>query len=125
MAIQLAFQLREDLDNRRGGTGAGGDQRATTGPGPAQVLVGRVDNGLGVGQAVDGGQRTVFDTEFLVDHLHHRRQAVGGAGSRGDDAVIGRIENVFVHAHDNILRARLFHRGGDHHPLDTLVQVAL
>src|SRR5690554_4556969 len=125
VAIQLAFQFRENLDNRGSGTGAGGNQRTATGPGPAQVLVGRIDDGLGVGQAVDRGQGTVFDAQFLVDDLHYRRQAVGGAGGRRNDAVIGRLEDVFVHAHDNILGARLFHRGGHHHPLHTLIQVAL
>src|SRR5690606_27769340 len=106
VAIQPAFQLREDFDNRGGGTGTGGNQRTATGPGPAQILVGRIDDGLGVGQAVDGGQGTVFDAQFLVDYFDHRRQEVGGAGGCRDDSVIGRVEDVFVHAQHDVLRAR-------------------
>ncbi|MNG09652.1 hypothetical protein D3C84_930780 [compost metagenome] len=64
------------------------------------------------------------DAQVLVDHLDHRRQAVGGAGGSGDDAVQGRVEQVLVDAHDDIQRAGFLDRGADHHALDPLFQVA-
>ena len=38
---------------------------------------------------MDGGHQTLDDTEFVVDNLGKRGQAVGCAGSVGDDGVLG------------------------------------
>ncbi|MCY1540350.1 hypothetical protein D9M68_759840 [compost metagenome] len=65
------------------------------------------------------------DAQFLVDHLDHRCQAVGGAGRGGDDAVLGRIEQVLVDAHDHVQRLLFLHRRTDHDPLHALVEVGL
>jgi hypothetical protein len=46
---------------------------------PPQVLVRRVGHDVGVGRVVDGGDLAVADADRLVHHLHHRREAVGGA----------------------------------------------
>ncbi|MCY1267403.1 hypothetical protein D9M70_158370 [compost metagenome] len=74
---------------------------------------------------MDGGDRAVADAELLVDHLDHGCQAVGGAGRGGDDAVLGRVEQVLVDAHDDIQRAPLLHRGAHHHSFHALVEVGL
>src|SRR5690606_24433236 len=87
VAVEAAFQFREDFRNGGGGAGGGGDEAHAAGPRPAQVLVGCVEDGLGVGEIVDGGHRAVADTQVFMDHLDHRRQAVGGAGGGGDNAV--------------------------------------
>src|SRR5664279_3691163 len=45
----------------------------------APVVVREVEHVLVVGVTVDRGHRSLFDAERVVQHLHHRRQAVGGA----------------------------------------------
>ncbi|MCY1488680.1 hypothetical protein D9M68_223780 [compost metagenome] len=65
------------------------------------------------------------NAEVLVNHLDHRRQAVGGAGRGGDDAVLCRIEQVLVHPHDDVQRALLLHRCAHHHPLHAFIQIGL
>ena len=39
--------------------------------------------------------RTVANTEVFVDHLDHRRQAIGGA-SRRHDPVHGRVKQLLI-----------------------------
>ncbi len=64
-------------------------------------LCGKSRTCLIVGIAVDGGHRAFLDAELFVQHLHHRRQTIGGAGSVRDDVVLGGIVRTFVHAeHD-------------------------
>ncbi len=58
----------------------------------------KIENRLIVGVAVDRGHRSLENAEFAVQHLGHRRQAVGGAGRVGDDVVLCRIVHVVVHA---------------------------
>ena len=48
-----------------------------------------VDGLLGGGGGVDGGHQTLDDTEIIMDNLGERGQAVGCAGSVGDDSVLG------------------------------------
>ena len=118
VAVQLALQLRHHQADGLGGAGGGGDHVERGGAGAAQVLVREVEHVLVVGVAVDRGHRSLLDAELVVQHLHHRRQAVGGAGGVGNDVVLGRIVHVVVHAqHDGdvfVLRRRgdddLFHR---------------
>src|SRR5690606_23975781 len=112
VAVQLAPELGEDVGDGGGGAGGGGDQALAAGPGAAQILVGRVEDCLGVGDGVDGGHGAVDDAEGLVDHLHHRRQAVGGAGGGGDDGVPGRIVEMVVDPHHHVEHPVLLHRRG-------------
>ncbi len=121
MAVQLAAQLREDFGDRRGRASGRGNQAHARGPSAAQVLVRLIENALGIGQVMDGGDRTVADAELLMDHLDHRRQAVGGAGCRGDDAMLRRIEQTIVNAHDYVQCTRLLHRRADHDAFDALL----
>ncbi|MNV60622.1 hypothetical protein D3C71_1530920 [compost metagenome] len=125
MAVQLAAQLGEDLGNRSGRTRGSRDQTHARGTSTTQVLVRLVENALGVGQVVDGGDRAVADAQVLVNYLDHRGQAIGGAGSGGDDTVLRRVEQVLVDAHHHVQRAFLLHRSADHHAFDALVQVGL
>ena len=123
MTVQLAGQLREDLGDGLGGAGGGGDQGLTAGPGPAQVLVALVDDGLGVGDVVDGGHAAVDDTDALMHHLDHRGQAVGGAGGRGDQMVDGGVIAVIVDPVDDV--ERTLGRGGDDDLLHPLIEIGL
>ncbi len=57
-------------------------------PGPPRVLVGRVEQALVVGVGVNGRHVARFDPEVVLDHLHHRDDAVGRARGVGDDVVL-------------------------------------
>ena len=37
----------------------------------------------------DGGHKTLFDAEVVIDHLSERRKTVGRAGCVGDNSVFG------------------------------------
>ena len=68
--------------------------------------VGHVDEGLGSGDVVDGGDASVLDAEVFLDDLHDGGEAVGGAGCVGDDLVLGR-EELMVASEDDIEHAGL------------------
>ena len=55
------------------------------------------------------------DADRLMQDLHHRREAVRGAGSGGDDPVPRGIVAVIIDAVDDIGGLRVLHRGGDDH----------
>jgi len=55
---------------------------------------------LVVGVGVDGGHQSGFDADGLIEHLGHRRQAVGGARGIRDD-VITVLEDIVVDAIDH------------------------
>ena len=61
----------------------------------------QVKDHLVVGVGVDGGHHAVLDTKSFVYDFGHRRQAVGSAGSIGNDVVLGCIVFTFIDAHDN------------------------
>ena len=65
------------------------------------------------------------DADRLVHDLHHRREAVGGAGRRGDDGVAGRVVESVVHADDDVEDAVELHRCRHDHPLRAAVDMAL
>ena len=90
---------QHEADGRRGAR-LGGDhghrRRART----AQVGVVDVREHLVVGVGVDGGHQAAHDADVLVQHLGHRREAVGGAGGVRDDGVRG-PQHVVVDAVDH------------------------
>ncbi len=93
--------------------------------GTTQVLVGGVDDHLGVGDVVDRRDRTALDTDLFVEHLHDRREAVGRARRSRDDVIRGRVVEVVVAAHHDVQHARGLDRGGDDHLSDATVEVRL
>ena len=125
VAVQLALQL--GVDQRDGGGAAGGRRRQAQhrAARAAQVLVRRVDHQVGVGRVVDGGDLAVADADGLVHHLHHRRQAVGGARRGGDDAVPRRVVEVVVDADHDVQHVAHLHRCGHDHALGAAVEMAL
>ena len=51
---------------------------------------------------MDGGHQALLNADaFLEDDMDQRSEAVGGAGSVGNDRVLGRVILVLVDAHDN------------------------
>ena len=67
----------------------------------------------------------MLDAERFMDHLHHRRQTIGGAGRSGDDPVHARIIGLIVDAHHHVQHTIFFHRRGHHHALHALIQIGL
>ena len=88
-------------------------------------LVRRVDDDVGVGRVVDRGDLTVADADRLVHDLHHRREAIGGAGRRGQQPVPGGLIAIVVDADDDIERRLILHRRGDDHPADAALEIAV
>src|SRR5690606_618009 len=125
VTVQFAAQLGEDLGNGGGRAGGGRDQAHAAGAGTAQILVRGVEDALGVGQVMNGGDRTVADAEVLVDHLNHWSKAIGGTGGCGDDAVLRRIEQLLVDAHHYVECAFLLHGRADYDPLHAVIEVGL
>jgi hypothetical protein len=91
MAVEPAGQRGKDQPDRPGRSGGGGDQAHQGGAGPAQIALEAIHHHLGVGDVVEGGDGAVADAEGFVHHLHHRSQAVGGAGGGGEQAMAARV----------------------------------
>ena len=89
-----------------------GNERQAGGPRAAQVLVRRVEDGLGVGHVMDRGDHAMLDADAFVNDLHHRGEAVRGAGGGGEQVVLVWFVKVVVHAHHDVERAG-FHRRRD------------
>jgi len=89
-ASKLANKAGDNLGNSLGSTSGRGDDVAsgstTITPGLSRRTI---DGLLGGSGGVDGGHETTLHAESLVDNLGERSKAVGGAGSVGDDGLIG------------------------------------
>ena len=85
----------------------------------------RINHQVGVGRVVDGGDLAVPDAQVLLNDLHHRCQAVGGAGRCGDDAVCRRVVALVVHANHDIENVAHLDRRSHDHAFGTAVKVAL
>ena len=85
-AGQLALQLGDDLADCLCSAGGGGDDVVVDGAAESPVLLGEaVNDGLGGGGGVNGGHQAFDDAEVVVENLCHGSQAVGGAGSVGNE----------------------------------------
>jgi hypothetical protein len=60
-----------------------------------------VENYLVIGVGVNGGHYRALDLERIVDDLRRGSQAVGGAGSIGNDMVLCRVVLSIVDAEDD------------------------
>jgi len=112
-ADELAVEFGDDEADRLGGAGGVRDDVRGTGTGTAEVAftMRAVEDHLVAGVGVDGGHDTGLDREGIVEGLRHRGEAVGGAGSGGDDLVfLG--EGLLVDGEDDGLEV-LAGRGGD------------
>ena len=100
VSVQFSFQFRKHQGHGFGRSGGGGDDAVGSGTSAAQVAVGSVLQALVAGVGVYGGHEALLLAKVLVHDLHHRCQAIGGAGSVGDDGVLGR-QLVVVHAQND------------------------
>ncbi len=115
-AVQLALQLGDHEADRLGRAGRGRDQVDRGGARAAQVVVRHVLQALVGGVGVDRRHQAVLDADRVVEHLGHRRQAVGRARGVGDDVVlVAVVDLVEVDAeHDG--HVRVGGRRGDDRP---------
>ena len=88
---QLAVELGKDKADGLGGTGGVGDDVLGGCAGTTEVALAlrAVEDHLVTGEGMDGGHDARDDGGEVVEALGHRGQAVGGAGGRRDDVVIG------------------------------------
>ena len=110
VAVEFAVEFGDDFADGLSGTGGSRDDVGGTGAGAADVAASEVKDTLIVGVSVNGGHGSANDAEFVVENLHHRGEAVGGAGSAGDDGLISG-ELIAVDA-ENIGRDVFGRRGG-------------
>ena len=96
--VQSAGQFRQHQAQGLGGAGAGRDHRQGRSAGAVQILVQRVDRLLVAGITVDRHHVAALDAVCLVQHLGHRRQAVGRAGRVADHRHLG-AQDVLIHTH--------------------------
>lgn len=119
---ELAVELRDDLADSLGGTGAGGDDVLGSATATSPVLGGgTIDGLLGSSVGVDGGHETLNDAELVVDNLGERSQAVGGARSVGDD-VGAAVVLLVVDTHN--VHGGVGRRSRDDNLLGTALQVS-
>ena len=85
--------------------------------------MGAVEDHLVACVSVNGAHDTALDGSILVESISHGSEAVGGAGSSGDDLVLG-SENVLVYAEYN--GGKILARGsGDNNLLGACIDVSL
>ena len=83
-----------------------------------------VDDGLGVGEVMQGGEHSVFEAEGFVDHFDDWRDAISGAGGVGDDVIGGGVVELIVAAHNDV-EDTFFDGGSDDDFFDAGVEVGL
>ena len=122
-AVQLALELRDHEPDRLGGAGRGRDEVDRRRAGAPQVLVRGVLEPLVGRVGVDRRHQAALDADRLVQHLGHRRQAVGRARRVGDDVVVVGVVDVVEVDAERDGGVRLGGRRGDDHLLGARVEV--
>ena len=123
-AVQGPLQVRHYFTNGLGGAGGRRNDVDRGGAGTAGILVRKVQNALVVRVGVNRAHHALFNAELVVQHLHHRSKAVGGAGSVGNDIVLGRIVFAVVDA-QNESQVRIRGGSGNKNLLGAGVKVLL
>src|SRR5690606_2003595 len=121
--VQLACQLRQNQTYSSGSTGAGRDHALGCGASATQVRVVDIGQDLAVRVGVNGGHQTSFQTQLVVQRLDQGGQAVGRAGSVGNDGIRS-FQYVMVHTINDGGVDILAARSGDDHFLGATLQVS-
>src|SRR4029077_19450050 len=100
VAVELALQFGNDEVEGFGGASGTGNHVDGGGTGAAKILVGKVEEFLIVGVGVDGGHRAAVDAKGFLENFGDGSETVGGAGSVGNDVVLGGVVGLIVHAED-------------------------
>ncbi len=113
-AREFALDFRANEADRFGGTGGGGDDVNRGGSSAFPILTGwTIDRFLGGGVAVDGGHEPFFHSKTLLkENVHEWGEAVGRAGSVGDNVMFCVVVLEMIDAHDNGY-VLTFGRGGN------------
>ncbi len=113
-AREFALDFRANEADGFSGAGGGRDDVNGGGSSAFPIFTGwTIDRFLGGGVAVDGGHESFFHSKTLFqENVHEGGEAVGGAGSVGDDVMLCVVVLEMIDAHDNgdVLA---FRRGGD------------
>ena len=113
-ACELSLNFGAHEADGFGGTSGGRDNVNGGGSSAFPIFTGwTIDCFLGGGVTVDGGHESFFHTKTLFkENVHEWGEAVGGAGSVGDDVMFCVVVLEMIDAHDNgdVLT---FSRGGD------------
>jgi len=113
-ARELSLNFGAHEADRFGGTGGGRNNVDGGGSSAFPIFAGwTIDCFLGGGVAVDGGHESFFHAESLFqENVHEGGEAVGGAGSVGDDMMFRVVVLEMIDAHDDSDVLALG-RGGD------------
>src|SRR5438552_7204309 len=114
IAVELALQFGNDEVKSFGGAGGAGNHVDGGGTRAAEILVREVEEFLVIGVRVDGGHGAAVDAESFLENFGDGGEAIGGAGSVGNDVVRRRIVGLVVHAEDES-GVGAIGRGGDDH----------
>ncbi len=113
---ELAVELGNyETDSLGSAGGVGNDvSSACSCSSEVTLSVGAVEDHLVACVSVNGAHDTALDGSILVESISHGSEAVGGAGSSGDDLVLG-SENVLVYAEYN--GGKILARGSGDNPI--------
>jgi len=109
---ELAVELGDDLADSLCSAGGGGDDVVSSSTATTPILNRNTVNGLlGSGDGVNGGHETLGDAPVVVENLGDGSQAVGGAGSVGNEVhVAGVLVVVNTHnEHGGVVLSRSRH----------------
>src|SRR6267154_419304 len=124
VTVQLAFQVRQHQVQRLGGSSRAWNHVYCRSARAPQILVRQIEQLLVVGIRVNGSHRAAVDSECLVKHFCHRRQAIGGARCIRNYMVFCRIIGVVIYA-EHKCGVRAIRRRGYNHLLNRTAQVRL
>ena len=114
-AVQAALKFRQYHTHRLGGAGGGGNDVLRRGATAPPVRMGDIGEALVIGIGMHRVDHAFVNTEGLVQHPRHGRQAIGGAARVRDNAV-RRIETGLVHAQHHRVIDLVLRRHGEHDP---------
>ena len=77
--------------------------------------MGKIENALVIGVAVDRAHEPVRDFELVVQHFGQGRETVGGAARIGNNRVFCRVVDAVVNSDAN-RRVRILRRRTDQYP---------
>src|SRR5207248_5169992 len=96
VAVELAFQLRDNEMQCFRGTGGTGNQVQGSGARATQILVRQIKQPLIVGVGMDGGHCAAIDAESVLKNFGDGREAIRGAGGVGNDVMLRGVVALVV-----------------------------
>ena len=113
-AVKLSFQLRQHQRDCFCRTGRSRNHRQRRSTRASQILVRQIEKLLIVRVRVNRRHLRRTNAELFMNHLRHRRETVGRAGSVRNDVMCGGIVLLFVNAEHDRDVFILWRRRDDH-----------